>query len=51
MPAPKGISIPEVSAFRLDERILDSRTTKGWPTEDKLKNDILRNISFEFIIY
>ena len=35
MPAPKGIPIPEVRAFRLDERILDSRTTKGWMSDDE----------------
>jgi len=29
MPAPKGIPIPEAKAFRLDERIYDSRQTKG----------------------
>ena len=35
MPAPKRIPIPEVRAFRLDERILDSRTTKGWMSDDE----------------
>ena len=35
MPAPKGIPIPEAKAFRLDERIYDSRQTKGWMSEDE----------------
>ena len=35
MPAPKGIPIPEAKAFRLDERIHDSRQTKGWMSEDE----------------
>ena len=34
MPAPKGIPIPEAKAFRLDERIYDSRKTKGWMSND-----------------
>ena len=35
MPAPKGIPIPEAKAFRLDERIYDSRQTKGWMSNDE----------------
>ena len=35
MPAPKGIPIPEAKAFRLDERIYDSRKTKGWMSNDE----------------
>ncbi len=35
MPAPKGIPIPEAKASRLDERIDDSRWTKGWMSEDE----------------
>ena len=35
MPAPKGIPTPEANAFRLDERIYDSRRTKGWMSNDE----------------
>ena len=35
MPSPKGIPIPEAKAFRLDERIYDSRQTKGWMSNDE----------------
>ncbi len=35
MPAPKGIPIPEAKAFRLDERVYDTRRTKGWMSADE----------------
>ena len=49
MPAPKGIPIPEAKAFRLDERIYDSRKTKGWMSnDDRLVATHSGSVLFEF---